>query len=111
MLTTIMDFAKKSFSGDRERELEGLSLGEKRVAIVRGVRGYLAVVYSGKTPGSLLRVMRSLLTFSETRHPEAFSDIVEVARSSVLSESLERLMRDGWWTLLTFETAALALSL
>ena len=103
MLTTIMDFAKKSFSGDRERELEGLSLGEKRVAIVRGVRGYLAVVYSGKTPGSLLRVMRSLLTFSETRHPEAFSDIVDVARSSVLSESLERLIKYGWWPFLTFD--------
>ena len=102
MLTTIMDFARTSFSDEQERNLEGLALGDERVAIVRGKAAYLAVVYKGRTAGMLPRIMENLLTYIETRHGDALGDIVDTSRLGTIPSLLERLVKYGWWPLLTF---------
>lgn len=96
MLTTIMDFAKRSFSEEgAERNLEGLELGEKRVAIVKGEVAYLAVVYRGRTPGGLLRIMRSLLDRLEADHRDAFGDIVDSSKLGDVPFLLKKLVTHG----------------
>ncbi len=95
MLTTIMDFARRSFSDETERHLEGLELGEKRVTIVRGSRVYLAVVYRGRTPGSLTSRMRVLLQKLERRYPEAFGDVLDTSKLEGIPVELERLVSRG----------------
>jgi predicted regulator of Ras-like GTPase activity (Roadblock/LC7/MglB family) len=95
MLTTIMDFAKKSFSDEKERNLEGLVLGEKRVAITRGNRAFLAVVYRGRTPGRLIPIMRSLLEKIEAEHADALGDIVDMDRLGEIPLLLQRLVTRG----------------
>jgi len=95
MLATIMDFAKKSFSDEKERNLEGLELGEKRVAIVRGGRAFLAVVYRGRTPGRLLAIMRSLLEKLEREHADALGDIVDMEKLGDIPLLLQRLVTRG----------------
>jgi len=102
MLTTIMDFARTSFSDETERNLEGLRLGDENVAIVRGRVAYLAVVYRGRTPGSLLRLMRSLLDLIESRHADALGDIVDTSRLGDIPSLLRRLVNYGWWPFLHF---------
>ncbi len=95
MLTTIMDFSKQSFSDEQERNLEGLELGEKRVSIVRGDRSYLAVVYRGRTPGSLTRRMRALLTQIEAEHETALGDVVDTSKLGDIPALLQRLVMRG----------------
>ena len=95
MLTTIMDFARQSFSDETERHLEGLELGEKRVTIVRGGRVYLAVVYRGRTPGSLISRMRALLEKLEARYPEAFGDVLDTSKLGAIPMELQRLVSRG----------------
>ncbi len=95
MLTTIMDFARKSFSDERERNLEGLELGEKRVSIVRGEHAYVAVVYRGRTPGRLLPIMRSFLDEVEREHADALGDIVDTSRLGDIPQLLQRLVTRG----------------
>jgi len=95
MLTTIMDFSRQSFSDEKERHLEGLELGEKRVTIVRGERVYLAVVYRGRTPGSLTSRVRALLEKLETQYPEAFGDIVDTSKLGEIPVELHRLVARG----------------
>lgn len=104
MLTTIMDFAKHSFSDDRERNLEGLELGEKRVTIVRGTLSYLAVVYRGRTPGSLTWRMRSLLSDMERSQPEALGDIIDMSKLADIPVSMERLVTRGGLPFIRFGT-------
>ncbi len=104
MLTTIMDFAKHSFSDERERNLEGLELGEKRVNIVRGVRSYLAVVYRGRTPGSLTRRMRALLHEIERSHAEVLGDIIDMSKLADIPVSMERLVTRGGLPFIRFGT-------
>lgn len=95
MLTTIMDFARKSFSDEKERNLEGLELGEKRVAIARGDKAFLAVVYRGRTPGRLLAIMHSLLTQIEKEHADALGDIVDTAKLEDVPLLLQKLVSRG----------------
>jgi hypothetical protein len=95
MLTTIMDFARQSFSDEKERNLEGLELGEKRVSIVRGDLSYLAVVYRGRTPGSLTRRMRSLLIQIERDHPTALGDFIDTSKLQDIPLALNRLVTRG----------------
>lgn len=95
MLTVIMDFAKKSFSDEKERNLEGLVMGDKRVALVRGDRAFLAVVYRGRTPGRLLAIMRSLLERIEAEHREALGDIIDTTALADVPRLLERLVTRG----------------
>ncbi len=95
MLTTIMDFAKRSFSDERERNLEGIELGEKRVAIVRGDRAYIAVVYRGRTPGRLLPIMRSLLERIEKTHGKDLGDIVDTSKLEEIPVLLQKLVTRG----------------
>jgi hypothetical protein len=102
MLTTILDFARKSFSDETERNLEGLTLGDRKVAIVRGDVSYLAVVYRGRTPGSLTRIMASLLRAIETRHRDALGDIIDTSKLTEIPGLLQKLVKHGWWPLLRF---------
>jgi len=102
MLTAIMDFAKNSFSDETERGLEELDLGDRRVEIERGKSGYLAIVYRGHVPGSLPRLMRSLLAYLETRYPDAFGDVVDPATLESIPAHLKRFVDRSWWPLLTF---------
>src|SRR5712691_2179043 len=95
MLTTIMDFAKQSFSDEKERNLEGLELGEKRVAIVRGEKSYAAVVYKGRTPGSLVRIMQSMLGIIEARHGDALGDVVDSTKLGEIPLLLAKLVKRG----------------
>ena len=97
MLTVIMNFAKKSFSDEKERELEEIVMGDRKVTIVRGDRGYLAAVYQGRTPGSLPRMMRSLLGALEMRYPTAFGDMVDSAKLQEIPLILKRLVDRAWW--------------
>ncbi|HLE46182.1 MAG TPA: DNRLRE domain-containing protein, partial [Thermoplasmata archaeon] len=106
MLTVIMNFTRESFSDEKERQLEGLEMGDRRVAIVRGDRGYLAVVYKGRTPGSLTRVMRGFLTSMETRHADLFGPIVDSSKVEDIPVLLQKLLKYGWWPFLTFPDAA-----
>ncbi len=105
MLTTIMDFAKASFSDERERNLEGLELGEKRVAIVRGERAYLAVVYRGRTPGRLLPIMRGLLAKVEREHAADLGAIVDTSKLEDIAPLLQRLVTRGNLPFVSFEEA------
>ena len=95
MLTVIMDFAKRSFSDEKERNLEGLEMGDKRVTLVRGQRAFLAVVYRGRTPGRLLPIMRSLLERIEKDHHDALGDIVDTTTLGDVPLLLERLVTRG----------------
>lgn len=96
MLTAIMDFANKSFSEEgEERNLEGLELGEKRVAIVRGELSFLAVVYRGRTPGSLIWIMRTLLNKIEAEHRDALGTIVDTSKLGEIPVLLQRLVSRG----------------
>src|SRR5207245_1692931 len=95
MLTTIMDFARQSFSDETERHLEGLQLGEKRVTIVRGDRLYMAVVYRGRTPGSLPARMHALLNGMESRYPGAFGDVLDMSKLVDIPLELQRLLSRG----------------
>ena len=103
MLTAILDFARKSFSDETERNLEGLTLGDRKVAIVRGDVTYLAVVYSGRTPGSLIRIMQSLLSAIEARHRSALGDIIDTSELGVIPALLQTLVKRGWWPFLRFD--------
>ena len=105
MLTVIMNFTRESFSDEKERQLEGLEMGDRRVAIVRGDRGYLAVVYKGRTPGALTRVMKGLLTSLETRHADLFGPIVDSSKVEDIPVLLQKLLKYGWWPFLAFPTA------
>ncbi len=105
MLTTIMDFAKKSFSDEKERNLEGLELGEKRVAIVRGGRAYIAVVYRGRAPGRLLAIMRGLLEKIEREHADALGTIVDTSRLGDLPALLQKLVTRGNLPFVSFRDA------
>ncbi len=95
MLTVIMDFAKRSFSDEKERNLEGLEMGDRRVALVRGDRAFLAVVYRGRTPGRLLPIMHSLLGRIEREHFEALGDIVDTTALGDIPVLLEKLVTRG----------------
>jgi len=95
MLTTIMDFAKQSFSDEKERNLEGLELGEKRVAIVRGQKSYAAVVYKGRTPGGLVRIMQTMLGIIEARYGEALGDVVDSTKLGEIPLLLAKLVKRG----------------
>lgn len=95
MLTAIMDFAKTSFSDEKERNLEGLEMGDKRVALVRGSHAFLAVVYRGRTPGRLLALMRSLVEKIEREHGDAIGEIVDTAKLGDVPLLLERLLTRG----------------
>ncbi len=95
MLTVIMDFAKRSFSDEKERNLEGLEMGDKRVALVRGDRAFLAVVYRGRTPGRLLPIMHSLLGRIEREHFEALGDIVDTTALGDIPVLMEKLVTRG----------------
>jgi len=96
MLTTIMDFANKSFSeAGADRNLEGLELGEKRVAIVKAELCYLAVVYRGRTPGSLTRIMHSLLAKIEAEHRDALGTILDSSKLGDIPVLLQRLVARG----------------
>ncbi len=95
MLTTIMDFAKQSFSDEKERNLEGLELGEKRVAIVRGEMSYVAVVYKGRTPGGLVRIMQAMLGIIEARHGDALGDVVDSTKLGEIPLLLAKLVKRG----------------
>ncbi len=106
MLTAIMDFAKNSFSDETERGLEELDLGDRRVEIERGKSGYMAVVYRGRVPGSLPRLMRSLLAYLETRYPNAFGDVVDPATLESIPAHLKRFVDRSWWPFLTFGDAS-----
>jgi len=106
MLTTIIDFAKQSFSDEKERNLEGLELGEKRVAIVRGERSYLAVVYRGRTPGRLVPIMRSLLEKVEKEHGDALGEIVDTSLLGEIPLLLQKLVTRGNLPFLSFRTKA-----
>jgi hypothetical protein len=105
MLTAIMDFAKKSFADENEnaRELEGLELGDRQVALVRGEACYLAVVYRGRAPGSLLRIMRSLIAAVEARYGDRIFDVIDSSGLGEMPAMLNRLVHKGWWPLLTFD--------
>ena len=105
MLTTIMDFAKKSFSDEKERNLEGLELGEKRVAITRGDRAFLAVVYRGRTPGRLVAIMRSLLEKIEATHRDALGEIVDMDKLGDIPLLLQRLVTRGNLPFVSFREA------
>jgi hypothetical protein len=102
MLTAIMDFAKKSFSDETKGGLEGLEMGDRRVIIVRGERGFLAAVYRGRTPGSLHRTMTSLLRYIEARHPQVMDDIVDSTTLEDVPFLLKRFVDYAWWPFLTF---------
>jgi hypothetical protein len=106
MLTAIMDFARKSFSDEKERTLEGLELGDRRVAIVRGDVCYVAVVYGGRTPGSLLRILRSLLALIESRYRASLGDIIDTSELGDIPHLMERLVYRGWWPFLRFDDGA-----
>ncbi len=95
MLTTIMDFANKSFSDETERNLEGLELGEKRVAIVRGKMAYVAVVYRGRTPGRLLPIMHAFLEKIEREHADALGPIVDSSKVADIPVLLQELVTRG----------------
>ena len=109
MLTTIMDFAKTSFSDEKERNLEGLELGEKRIAIVRGSQAYLAVVYRGRTPGRLLLIMRSLLEQVEKRHADAIGEIVDTSKLGEIPLLLQRLVTRGNLPFVSFRDMSTAM--
>jgi len=102
MLTTIMDFAKRSFSDETERNLEGLDIGDESVTIVRGRKSYLAVVFTGRMPGTLPRVMRSCLDAIEGEHSDALGDVIDMSTLGNIPETLGRLVRWGWWPFLRF---------
>ncbi len=97
-LTAITNAAEKSFSDETERRLEEFVLGEKRVAIVRGTYSYLSAVYLGRTPGSLLKLMRSTLGVIEGRHEEALEErILESSELGDIPEMLQDLIIRGSW--------------
>ena len=106
MLTAIMDFAKKSFGEETEGGLEGFELGDRRVVIARGKLGFLAAVYRGRTPGSLHRIMASLLAHIEAHHPEALGDIVDTTTLEDIPFLLKRFADRAWWPFLRFGESA-----
>jgi len=65
------------------------------VAIVRGGRAFLAVVYRGRTPGRLLAIMRSLLEKLEREHADALGDIVDMEKLGDIPLLLQRLVTRG----------------
>ncbi len=105
MLSTIMDFAKKSFSDERERNLEGLELGEKRVAIIRGKYSFLAVIYRGRTPGRLIPIAHSLLEKIETEHAGDLGTVIDTSRLLDVPALLLRLIRRGNLPFVSFPQA------
>ena len=96
MLTAIMSFSKESFSDETSRELEGLSIGDRRVTIVRGKEAYLAVVYQGRSPGGLPRRMRNLLDSIEAGHPTALAALVDTSQLGDIPTLLQRFLDRGW---------------
>jgi len=70
---------------------------------VRGEVTYLAVVYSGRTPGSLIRIMQSLLSAIEARHRSALGDIIDTSELGGIPALLQRLVKRGWWPFLRFD--------
>ena len=102
MLTAIMDFVKNSFSDETERGLEELDLGDRRVEIERGTRGFLAIVYRGRAHGSLPRLMRAFIAHLESEYPEAFGDVVDPATLEDLPFQLKRFIDRAWWPFLRF---------
>jgi len=103
MLTAILNFAKTSFSDEKVRELEELTLGDRRVTIVRGDLAFVAVVYKGHAPGSLPKVTRSMLKRLETSYPEAFESLVDSSKAMEIPRILKRFVDYAWWPLLRFE--------
>ena len=106
MLTAIMDFAKKSFGEETKGDLEGFELGDRRVVITRGKLGFLAAVYRGRTPGSLQRVMGSLLAHIEAHHPDALGDVVDSTNLEDIPYLLKRFVDRAWWPFLRFGQGA-----
>jgi len=104
MMTAIMGFAKVSFSDETPRELDEFSLGDRRVELVQGKRGYLAVVYTGRTPGRLEHTMKSLLAHIEELHPGAFSAVVDTSEFRDIPVLLKRFMDRAWWPFLSFKS-------
>jgi hypothetical protein len=102
MMTAIMDFAKVSFSDEKQRELDEFSLGDRRVELVRGRQGYLAVVYTGRSPGRLERSMESLLAHIEAHYPNAFGSAVDTSEFMELPVLLMRFLNRAWWPFLSF---------
>ena len=102
MLTAIMDFAKRSFSDEETRELTELTMGDQKVALVRGNVVYLAVVYEGRTPGTLLRIMRNLVEYVEKNHRDALGDIIDTSTLGEIPALLQRLVERGWSPFLRF---------
>ncbi len=97
MLTAIMNFAKASFSGDKDRELDDLTLGDRRVAVVRGDLGFLAVVFKGRTSGRLPKTMRAILAHIEARYPAALDQVVDSADLEDIPVILKRFVDRSWW--------------
>jgi len=102
MLTAIMDFAKTSFSEETHGGLESLQLGDRKVEIERADRSFLAVVYRGRAPGGLPRMMKALLRHLEARYPAAFTDIVDTATLEDIPMILQRFATRAWWPFLSF---------
>lgn len=61
MLTAIQDFARDSFSSNREGDLESLRLGDFTVFLERGPQAYLACVVRGTPPADFQQRMRASL--------------------------------------------------
>ena len=102
MLTAIMDFAKASFSDETHGGLESLQLGDRKVEIERADRSFLAVVYRGRAPGALPRLMKALLRHLEARYPTAFTDIVDSSTLEDIPMILQRFATRAWWPFLSF---------
>lgn len=107
LMTAIQDFATETFSDEKRRRLEGLSLGDRRVALERGQYSYLAVVYLGHTPGLLPRHMRDFLREVEARHGQRLKDFMDTSGLGDVPLMLQRLIERSWWPFLSFDDAGL----
>ncbi len=100
MLTAIQDFASVSFSDEIRRQLEGLNLGDRRVTLVQGKCSYLGVVYRGRTPGGLPKLMKALLDEVEARYGDELKDFIDTSRLGDIPRMLEEMVNRPWWSLL-----------
>ncbi len=73
------------------------------MALVRGDRSFLAVVYRGRTPGRLLPIMHSLLGKIEREHAKALGDIVDTTALGDIPLLMERLLTRGNLPFVSFE--------
>ncbi len=102
MLTAILNFAKTSFSDEKVREIDEITLGDRRVSIVRGSMAYLAVVYQGRARGYLPRISKSLLNRIEAEYPEALGTLVDSSKAKAIPVLLKQFLDRAWWPLLKF---------